>query len=90
MRDSNQKKFTSIIVASYNRSDIICECINALIAQDYPPEAFEIIVVDNNSSDDSVKIIHQTFPELLNSKRLKLLALDYNSGSSGSYVKLYL
>lgn len=87
MPDNNQKHFTSIIVASYNRSDIICECINALVAQDYSPEAFEIIVVDNNSSDDSVKIIRQTFPELLSSKKLKLLALDYNSGSSGSYVQ---
>lgn len=87
MPDQNPHYFTSIIVASYNRSDIICECVDALIAQDCEPETFEIIVVDNNSSDNTVELIQQTFPELLQSKKLKLLALDYNSGSSGSYVQ---
>ena len=43
----------SIIVPVYNTSKYIDRCMKALLGQDYPREHFEIIAVDNGSSDDS-------------------------------------
>lgn len=46
------KKF-SVIIPAWNEADYIGAAIGALKAQDYPREDFEIIVVDNNSSDET-------------------------------------
>lgn len=81
----NNFPFISVIVASYNRGDIIYKTIRALINQDYPNERYEVIVVDNNSSDNSVEIIRSNFKNEIESNFLKLLSLDYNSGSAGTY-----
>ena len=47
----------SIIVPVYNGEKCIGECIESLLALDYPKQCMEIIVVDNNSTDKSVEII---------------------------------
>jgi glycosyltransferase involved in cell wall biosynthesis len=44
---------TSIIIPTYNRADYLAKCLEALAAQTMDPAAFEIIIVDNNSSDDT-------------------------------------
>lgn len=43
----------SVIVPAFNRSRQLISCLNSLICQNYHNEAFEILVVDNNSSDDT-------------------------------------
>ena len=45
----------SVIVATYNRRDYVQEAINSVLEQTYPN--FEIIVVDDGSSDDTDKIL---------------------------------
>lgn len=47
--------FISIVVPLYNEERWIDECIPALLAQDYPQDRHEIIVVDNNSTDRSAE-----------------------------------
>jgi glycosyltransferase involved in cell wall biosynthesis len=47
----------SFIICTYNREDYIGECLERLALQDYPAEAFEVIVVDNNSTDGTTGII---------------------------------
>jgi len=49
--------FISIIVPAYNCEHTIESCINALLQQDYPKDQYEIIIVDNNSKDNSAKLI---------------------------------
>jgi glycosyltransferase involved in cell wall biosynthesis len=49
----------SVIVPVFNASAWIESCIQGLLSQEYDPADFEIVMVDNNSSDDSVdKIRH--------------------------------
>jgi GT2 family glycosyltransferase len=44
--------YVSVIVPVYNRANEINRCLDALINQTYPEELFEIIVVDDYSTDD--------------------------------------
>lgn len=47
--------FVSIVVPAYNSEKTIGRCLEALLKQNYPN--FEIIAVDNNSTDNTGKII---------------------------------
>lgn len=49
--------YFSLLVSVYNTSAYLEQCLNSLINQNYPQEAFEIIVVNDNSTDDSLTII---------------------------------
>lgn len=46
-------KKISVIIPAWNEEEYIGAAIGALRAQDYPRNEFEIIVVDNNSKDDT-------------------------------------
>ncbi len=46
--------FASVIIPALNCAHEVDGCIAALREQDYPAERFEIIVVDNGSTDDTV------------------------------------
>ena len=52
-----KKYFFSIIVASYNYQDYIKETLDSLVKQTY--KNFEVIVVDDGSKDESVKVIKE-------------------------------
>ena len=49
----------SIIVAAYNSQETIEECLKSLLVQDYPADAFEVIVMDGGSKDNTVKLAEQ-------------------------------
>jgi len=49
----------SVIVPVFNASTWIDRCIQGLLHQDYDPARYEIVMVDNNSSDDSAAKIRR-------------------------------
>ena len=49
-----EHKLVTIIVPVWNNPEQLERCITALQGQDYPPEQFEIVVVDNGSTDDTL------------------------------------
>ncbi len=51
-----QLPLVDIIIAAKNEERYLNACLSALKAQDYPAERLQIYVVDNNSSDDTVRI----------------------------------
>lgn len=53
-----------IIIVSFNGAKFIKDCIASVFNSDYDKNKYEIIVVDNNSSDNSVNMIKQSFPEV--------------------------
>lgn len=51
--------FVSIIIPTYNRSKLIGITLDSLLKQTYPKELFEILVVDNNSTDNTSVVIEE-------------------------------
>jgi len=47
----------SILVAARNEEDCIRQCIESLLEQNYPTELMEIIIIDDQSDDDTANII---------------------------------
>lgn len=56
------KYMLSIIIVNYNTCNLLLDCLNSIY--NTTNINFEIIVVDNNSSDDSVFKIRSEFPEV--------------------------
>jgi GT2 family glycosyltransferase len=51
----------SIIVVNWNGARLLQSCLSALYRQTYADR--EIILVDNGSSDNSVSLVREHFPE---------------------------
>lgn len=66
----------SVIVTNYNYANYIGECLDSINNQDY--ENYECIIVDDNSTDDSVNIINQAIPNL--DVPVKLIEHEENRG----------
>ena len=49
----NPKIILSIIVPIYNVAQYLCKCVDSLLAQDIPSDGYEIILVDDGSTDGS-------------------------------------
>jgi len=57
MVEKDVKMFVSVIIPTYNRAQSIRYTIDSFLNQDYPKEEYEIIVCDNNSTDNVKEII---------------------------------
>ena len=53
------KDFVSVIIPVYNDPERIRKALDALVAQTYPCESYEIIVADNGSNDDTPRIVDE-------------------------------
>lgn len=65
---------TTVIIPNYNGIQYIRICLESLKCQTY--KDFDVLVVDNNSTDESPNVIENEFPEV------KLVRLDDNYGFS--------
>lgn len=52
----------SVVISTYNRADVLPRAIQSLLDQAFDPERFEIVIVDNNSNDDTRQTV-QAFLE---------------------------
>ena len=52
----------SVVIPTYNRRAILRKTLLALMSQTLGPEKFEVIVVDDGSSDDTVSMVGQLNP----------------------------
>lgn len=74
----SQQVFLSIILPARNEAENIAKCLQAVQNQDYPATLLEIIVIDDQSTDDTANIISTQF------KNVKLLSMQHPDGSNGS------
>jgi GT2 family glycosyltransferase len=75
----------AIVILNYNKKDYLLDCLKSVYEMDYP--SFEVIVVDNCSTDGSAEAVSQNYPQTI------LLASPENVGAprgrniAGDYIK---
>ncbi len=83
-----------IVIINWNGLQDTLECLESVFAMDYPD--FKVIVVDNNSIDNSVKVIREKYPQVIlidNKKNLGFtgannMAMRYAMSHNADYVWL--
>ena len=85
---SSQQGLTqfTVIIPARNEAANIKACVDSILAQDYPKDAFEIIVIDDFSEDDTAFIVdalHAQHPQV----RLLKLADHCKEGATLAYKK---
>ncbi len=80
---TSQSTTITVIIPARNESQNIKACLDSIIAQSYPAQLFEVIVVDDHSEDDTASI-SQTYAD----KNVQLIFLkDHVMNRINSYKK---
>jgi GT2 family glycosyltransferase len=69
----------SVLVLNFNGRQYLEACLSSLDAQSYPRDRFEIVVVDNGSTDDSMAFVRERYP------RARTVQFDGNHGFCAPY-----
>lgn len=73
-------KKTSVIILNWNGAHLLQQFLPSVLVHTQTQDC-EVVVVDNHSSDDSIKVMNQLFPEV------RLILLDKNYGFAEGYNK---
>lgn len=89
---SRRQMAASVIIVAFNSADCLAECLESVGRVFGSPED-EVIVVDNNSTDDSCAVVEQVYPTalLIRSERNEGFARAVNRGleaAQGEYAVL--
>jgi cellulose synthase/poly-beta-1,6-N-acetylglucosamine synthase-like glycosyltransferase len=76
----------TVIIPARNEAANIKACVDSIIAQDYPKDAFEIIVIDDFSEDDTAFIV-QALSQQFSQVRLLQLKDHCKEGETLAYKK---
>jgi chlorobactene glucosyltransferase len=71
---SFNQSFVSVIVPARNEEDNIEKCLLSILMQEYPN--FEVVAVDDNSDDQTLKIMKDICSKQAFSKKLKVVSLS--------------
>ncbi|WP_379138936.1 glycosyltransferase [Paenibacillus sp. sgz500958] len=74
--------FVSIMVPAHNEGMVISQTVEALLDFDYPHDRYEVIVINDNSSDNSAELlsnIQERYPD----RNLVVINTDHVTGGKG-------
>ena len=57
MQRGERRPAFSVIVPTHNRIRVLPNCLEHVLRQEYPAESFEVVVVDNGSTDDTETLV---------------------------------
>lgn len=63
-KNPDAKIKVSVVIPAYNEEYNIARCLRSVVEQSMPRDQYEIILVDNNCTDNTIKIA-QTFPGII-------------------------
>ena len=70
--NNNHQPYVSIIVPARNEAEFISDLLHSLLKQSYPSELYEVIVINDNSQDNTPEIVTSFAREHTNVKLLDL------------------
>ncbi len=74
--------FVSVLIPAHNEAKVIGKTLEAIINLDYDKKKLEIIVINDNSSDDSAEIL-QNIKENHPERHIKIINTDSITGGKG-------
>lgn len=97
MENKNRKPFVSALIVTRNEQTFVEQALMSLINQTYPKDCYEIIIIDGESTDDTLKIVKRlvqkyktdTFDIRVINNPKHILAAGWNLGiknAKGEYV----
>lgn len=57
--DDSYRPFVSVLIPCYNEAKVICETVKSVLRSNY--EGFEVIVIDDGSTDNSYELVSSSF-----------------------------
>jgi cellulose synthase/poly-beta-1,6-N-acetylglucosamine synthase-like glycosyltransferase len=76
----NAQPFVSVVIPTRNESTNIQACLESIFKQNYPKDLFEVIVVDDYSTDPTLRLARES-----NEKNILVLDLMQYLGNAGEY-----
>ena len=70
-----------ILILNWNGKHLLKPCLDSIKKIDY--SNYSVMVIDNGSADDSVKMVNENFPEV------DILELKKNYGFAGGYIRCF-
>jgi len=76
-----------VLLLNWNGKDLTIECVDSLLKSNYPN--YKILIVDNGSIDDSVKVFKQKYSdvEIIQNKKNLGYAKGFNVGLKAAYER---
>jgi len=68
----NKEPLVSVIIVNYNGKEYLEKCLESLMKINY--KNYEVIIVDNNSTDQSIEFVKNTYPSII------IIKLEKNYG----------
>jgi glycosyltransferase involved in cell wall biosynthesis len=57
--EGDARPFVSIVVPTWNRAALLPACLDSLVEQDYPADRYEVVVVDDGSTDETPSVVRR-------------------------------
>jgi hypothetical protein len=73
--ETEKEPLVSVIIVNYNGKNFLNQCLSSVLKTNYPD--FEVILVDNGSSDGSLRAVNEVFAH---DRRLRIVKNDANVG----------
>ncbi|HEY1848785.1 MAG TPA: glycosyltransferase [Opitutaceae bacterium] len=77
----------TVAVITYNRSRFLRQTLAGLVKQDYPPALWELLVIDNNSTDDTADIVYGFMAATPPPRRILEVAPGLDSGRNRAVIE---
>ena len=74
---------TAVVILNWNTEDFLRKFLPGLLRSAAKVEGTEVIVADNDSSDDSLEVMREVFPDV------RVIELERNFGFTGGYNRAF-
>ena len=68
----------SVIIVNYNGKELLEKCLESLLQINY--DNFDVIIVDNNSTDNSIDFLTKNYPSII------IIKLDSTKGLQNQII----
>ncbi|MBD7916099.1 glycosyltransferase family 2 protein [Clostridium sp. Sa3CUN1] len=86
-QELDEYPFVSVLVPAHNEGKVIEKTARALLAFNYPKDKYEIIIINDNSSDNSAEILSNISNEF-NKRNFIVINTDKRTGGKGKSTAL--